>query len=444
MTSFKERYDEIISDIIGASGHKFKAHLLLTKFSQTPQNFEDSAYRELARLSEAASMAVMLRSAGDLVKPERKMLLSRRDDDLALPEAILAGVSMNRHDIFAEPSTPTSPGEGRGQRDRFPLKLENHDTEGPPLSTSIHNPDANSGFEYDFKRWMDERLEILRTCVNAGAQIITLGEFDYPPVFNDAHDREFNKEVQSLIDGAQQEVFLLAGSRHEVDRANRKVIAAWNRAKIFANTKLACHPRAEDSPFMFPVDHEKIVPAEKAGERITIPRKPTIGYYETRLGRIGVLVCVDAYSPNVLFTLLNQRQLGAEEKLDYILIPAYNMSPKFYFACQVVSLACQTVVVLADSCSVSPRKKERVALFVGGRLFSDSSSDVTPLGRESIGEIRSGEGSQDHRVWRLNRKFLIDQQQKAQSANDPMSEDFGEITSFFSQSEFFADTLMDI
>ena len=179
----------------------------------------------------------------------------------------------------------------------------------------------------------------------------------------------FDDSILRIIEEADQEVFIVAGSRHEFLKKEGQVVEAWNRAKIYANSKLANLDRAKDSPIVFPINQEKIVSAQKAGEYINVPTPSRISYYESKIGRIGVLICVDAYSPNVIFSLLNQRDMGSPEKLDYILVPAFNMSRKLYYACQVLSLTCQTVVVLVDACKHSRRKKTRLALFVGGRVF---------------------------------------------------------------------------
>ena len=69
--------------------------------------------------------------------------------------------------------------------------MASHVSGGCELRYSEHNDDADPHAQYDYQAWKKARLEPLKRCVNEGAQIIALGEFDYPPQFDDENDKDF-------------------------------------------------------------------------------------------------------------------------------------------------------------------------------------------------------------------------------------------------------------
>ena len=185
-------------------------------------------------------------------------------------------------------------------------------------------------------------------------------------------NNKFQQRVQETIDSYPQPVFLVMGTRHDYNDDSR---TCANQARIFANKILDDLPKP-DPPDDRPILHEKQISATKAGERISPAKVSNLQYYSTKYGNIGVLICVDAYNPTVLFSLLNSKLDIELQSLDIILVPAYNLSDKLYFACQILSLLCGCYVVLIDACSESNRtdkyeKPERTELFVAGRSFYD-------------------------------------------------------------------------
>ncbi len=354
---------------------------------------------------EAASMAFLLNGANDIHPPEMGLAFGKKDEALTREHVRLAAIRTNHFDIL-----PKKPRNGMSEHD-FPLAVKVCDQTGQ--TQILINTRASDKHYFDKKKWINTRLTHLRSCLENRSNIICMGEFDFPPfVERDSFASEFSAAVLNEINSPSVDfpVFVVAGSRHEsVDRDGAKYCS--NRAKIFVNDILDTRKDARSEPIRYPIDHDKIVSAEKAGEWLDTPRNPRLRYYDTRLGRIGVLICVDAYSPNVIFSLINNRSVHSQHKLDYLLIPSYNMSPIFSYACQILSLTCETTVLLVDACKVSASKPVGVALYVGGRLFSDIVEDghgeEGPVGQFVCNPPPESqhEGSYS-RIWELNLDYV--------------------------------------
>lgn len=343
---------------------------------------------------EVAAMNVVFQCARDTYDydPERLSETKRPADPLSDPTLTIAGIPMNRDDV----------GE------RKPLKFVERD--GFRFLDVNNNSDPPA---YSATDWEEERLAEIQTCLNKGANVICLGEFDFPPCEPDVDHAAFRSNVQSMIDRADFPVFLLAGSRHEYAASSPYSAASChNIARVFVNKALKTKTSVTNTDFEFP--HYKLVPATKAGEVLSPRNSIKTRYYETSLGRIAVLICVDAYDPTILFSMLYPRLfapkgVGANQpnRVDLILVPAYNLSPKLYYACQVLSLLCKCTVVLVDACSKFSRapqgarsgKEKCVELFFRGRAFRDIRSET-----KDIGKVRRGTGRAT--VWELKQNYL--------------------------------------
>jgi len=382
-----------------ATGPQHKVHEVLRSFSQHGNEQLNDGASGSFHLAEVASISVLLQCANDINKPRRKKLsnISRNAQDVLARDTItIAAVGMSRHDIASIEDVDR-------QRDtKFPLKMVTQND----LCYSVVNSEADDDCAYDDDNWKQTRLEKIEKCLGYGADIISLGEFDFPPKENTANDEEFESNIQTKIDAVDRPVFLVSGSRHEYEESEGHA-SCYNSARIFRNKKVDTVPRADGA--LAPIVHHKLVSAEKAGERITTPKDVQIQYYETNIGRIAVLICIDAYSPSVIFSLINNRNNGSEHKVEYIIVPSYNYSPKLFYSCQVLSLLCKCIVLLVDSCkecsSQNFEKPAEVALFIHGRLFSELLADQN--GDElKVGKMLS-DGTEDNvRAWELSIDYL--------------------------------------
>lgn len=406
---------------IGSESQVFQAHSKLVEFSdrapdgKMPEGSEN--YNELCMSAEKAALAVLLDCANSVAEPKCREKFSENKQDVERSVIRLAGISMMQCDIAKNEPAPNA---------ALPLHMSK--------PTENHNivavtPDANSDALYDYKKWRDDRLERIEASLKAKANIIVIGEFDYPPFFKTQDDNDFNTRVRALINRFDHEIFLIAGTRHE--RLGKGKAQKWfNHAKIFVNKNLDTVERSDDDNLPSPMNHAKLVPAESMGEQIDTPFPTAISYYETAFGQIAVLVCKDVYSPNVVLSLVNRKDADAKDRLDYILIPSYNTSRKFYYACQVLSLISNTTVMLVDTCDNYPGKPAHVVLFVCGRVFTDAMENPPECQDNDIGDIEIPDEHPNTRIWTLNRDYVV--QQRAL---------YKKRTPYFNEVDLFKDSL---
>jgi len=356
--SFKERFSK------GSRKPYARAHRVLRAYSQS------GSADDLARLhAETAAMTILLQSAKDAYSVEPIVLTNERTRpafELLRDSSItIAGVGMKRDDIASVEQ------QRHGVSPQYPFLME----ERTGCCASVVNPNAKSSVAYSFEKWSADRLSAVEDAVKLGSDIICLGEFDYPPQHPVTDEKKFDQDILDLINGQNRPILCVAGSRHEWirDGDNWRCI---NRARVFANKRLMVNDLQEPHDAFFSID--KAVSAKKAGEVLSSNSMPKIKYFETPLGKIAVLICVDVFSPSVVFSLLNSRSTTPNKPFDYVLVPAYNTSPKLYYSCQTLSLLCNTTVMLVDACKLSSgigetRKEKQVAIFVAGRDLSDMS-----------------------------------------------------------------------
>ncbi|MCP4079314.1 MAG: hypothetical protein GY743_03630 [Planctomycetaceae bacterium] len=355
-------------------------------------------------MEEAASIAVIQQSAFDTNKPIREKLsnanLAKAIDVVNTETITFACISFSRNDIATANHVENS------TTHNFSLRM----TEKFGLKYSEVNPNADEEFSYNDVKWKQARLAAIDGCLTMGANIVSLGEFDYPPMFVDTDITSFNSDIQTKIDAVDRPVFLIAGTRHDPNPATGE---CFNRARIFINKALNTAPRSE--PLSGPITHDKLVSAEKSGEKISVPPGVEITYYDTCLGNIAVLICVDAYNPSVIFSMINQRRNHRKDFIDYIIVPSYNSSPKLYYACQVLSLLCQCSVLLVDACGVSSqpsnKKPAEIEFFVHGRSFSHIKTSVDEE-NTNVGEELELVEMPHVRGWKLNLDYMIEYNNK--------------------------------
>jgi len=364
------------------------AHEVLDRFSFRPDEFHETDSMSVSE-AEIAAMSIIMQCAVDNNKPYGRRL-SKYDRIDALAENIVsvAAIGMNRHDVAGLNPTPV---EKEEKHLRF--------VERSGFRYTVVNTDAAPDKRFVRRNWEKQRLEHIDFCLKSGVNIISLGEFDYPPVDIKNDDSLFNAAVQAKVDAADHPVFLICGTRHDLVG---EIKQCENAARIFTNSELEDVDHSE-TPTK-PIIHRKLVSATKAGERLSPPNDIKVTYYSTKIGKIGVLICVDAYNPTLIFSLFEANQKRTGDRLDYIIVPSYNHSPKLYYACQVLSLLCGCYVILVDACShcSNPEtpKPSQIELFINGRKFSDIRSETDTIGAEDF------EGKENIRAWTLPFDFL--------------------------------------
>ena len=408
MTDFGEEFDDRADSPFEWSS----AHEILNAYSRagTPEIPHHSGMSV-----ELAAMKILADSAEDTYELVPEVLsntggvapLGGKDGALARPTITIAGVSMGRHDIAKKGA--------RGAERSWPFIFKDED------AFCVMRPNTGSNPGYIRADWEQMRLDKIRECVDAGANMICLGEYDFTPHSDSERETDFTNEISKIIDGQGRPILVVAGSRHEprtVQRPSGAAYVEWhNVARIVCSDELCNNPNQPCKEFL----HDKLVSATKAGEIIARPSEIDVKYYDTVLGRIAVLICVDAYDPTVILSLINpelnrhsSKRGNKNNSLDFVLVPAYNYSPKLYYSCQVLSMIAQCTVLLVDTCnhfSENPRaenlKTECTELFICGRTFSDIRDSKEPKD-QGVGEWekRGDKPSGCTKIWKASQNYL--------------------------------------
>lgn len=365
---------------------------------------EGSALVDGEQLVEAASLGVILKAAEDISRPDRKRLSESKKNakELLSQDSItLSAVGFSRDDIASLRDVDA----GHGNSFRFRVSKKNG------FQFVKVNPDADEEVLFDRDKWEKQRLSALDTAIAQGANIISFGETDYQEHSDRACEEKFQEKIKAKIDAVERPIFLIAGTDYDHEE-NEAASTCLNRARIFPNKTLLSQER-DDIPSR-PILHPKLHAAERTDERISSPERPRIVYYETILGNIAVLICVDAYNPTVVMSLLRNRGSLDKDQIDFILVPSYNKSAKLFYACQVLSLLSGSVVMLIDTCGKEATKPAQTAVFVHGRLFSDLLEDPD-VGLDTCGEYLSEDPHSPVRTCRLSLDFLRELRSKETS-----------------------------
>lgn len=313
----------------------------------------------------------------------------RNDELLSQDYVTLAGVNFSRDDI-PKIDNPSHRSE------EYPRVWD----EGSSSCATKINHDANENVRYDPAKWIDLRLQAVRDALDLGANIISFGEFDYPPPFDQRSDEAYSRQILQEIDGSRDPVFLFAGSYHSDDNFLGVGRPRHNVGLIYPNEQMLDR-QPDDRPFR----QFKRSPARKMGEQLWQPRKLDLTFYETILGRIGVLICSDAYDPSIIFEIFRNSEEHSTRRLDFILVPSYNKSQRLISSCKTLSYLANTVVFYVDSCRAGP-KKTSFEIFVSGlpiRNWIDF-----PVDRAKFEELPQEIASTNPHltVWRISTDFL--------------------------------------
>lgn len=238
----------------------------------------------------------------------------------------------NKHDriVLATISRNLSAAKGDPNRELF--DCPDKDEQGWKLYGRLQT--------FDF---IARRREILRAVedvarfrdrkAKGAAAIIGLGELDYPIAIT--ADREvlpgeieFRSQLQNFA--TSRECLVVAGTYHDP-------IKHFNKAVLFA-------PEGQAAK-----EHAKLRPAHKIGEAIRTPDNSELRYYDTKIGKVAILVCMDVFDLNIMFSMAKSTFAKIDEggEVDYIIVPSYNKTAgdQAAAACQRLSyFTCSTVI----------------------------------------------------------------------------------------------------
>ena len=87
---------------------------------------------------------------------------------------------------------------------------------------------------------------------------------------------------------------------------------------------------------------------------------PVHPYFATSLGKVAVLICMEAFDPAMIMSVFaNSRSYN---RLDVILVPSYNRSRKLLRSCQQLSSLANCIVVYVNALGTARHDKAQVYL----------------------------------------------------------------------------------
>lgn len=109
---------------------------------------------------------------------------------------------------------------------------------------------------------------------------------------------------------------------------------------------------------------EKRTSAKSLGEVIAPTPSPQLYYFATSVGRIGVLICIDAFDPGIATSIFANSRETNIDRLQYILVPSYNPSPKLLQSCRLLSYYGNCAVVYVNA--MKDDSHEAAEVFISG------------------------------------------------------------------------------
>lgn len=225
------------------------------------------------------------------------------------------------------------------------------------------------------------RAKELDSALDANADIVAFSEFAHPPleaippalVRSNPFGQDFLSKCSALhLDQSQELIeqsnlakettapFAFLGSSHcEASRYNVGIVYPGPLAKEGWVSKVKrfnpIDERRKEMPQVpgtGPIIHKKRFPSYRNGEAARTPDDFIFKLYHSRFGRIAVLICSDVIDLNQITSIINHNHLrdtGDQNRISFVLVPAFNESELLYDACRDLSAAAQAVVALVNA-----------------------------------------------------------------------------------------------
>lgn len=229
--------------------------------------------------------------------------------------------------------------------------------------------------------FVKERLYELDTSLaiskSAKADIICFGEFAYPaprPLRDGLSIRgitgygEFRIKFEEQIKDRLQmhpNLFLLMGSYHcPITLYNCAVIFPHSGANKTVDYDLYSDrndllierqslPETTGHQTLAPILHEKRFPAKRAGEKTRTPTNLNFDFFQTRYGKIAILICSDVVDLNQFSLIIRKNEFSnkhdKKDRIEIVLIPSYNRSSILNNMCRDLSFLASTFVIVVNA-----------------------------------------------------------------------------------------------
>lgn len=307
------------------------------------------AGKERVREFDLAATVLMVKAGGTIHKLRRLITADRTNiSDLQGAMGIATYVS-NR--VLVDWDRPTE------QTREYPFYLGARP--GPPSTGLKVNGRASVENQYDQQDWIKSNQRAIDEALTGEANVVALGEFDFPP--HDVDGVLINPgDSAAAIEGHREWIkgrlakhgrpaLVFAGSSHEW--AGHGCV---NVGEVFI---------ADDDGRGLQVHHHryrKRVAAGGLGETLTQVTSPLLPYFGTSFGKIAVLICIDAFDPGVIMSMVASPR--GIDRVGMILVPSYNPSERLVRSCQQLSYLANCCVVYVNAMGSARHTKAQVFL----------------------------------------------------------------------------------
>ena len=294
---------------------------------------------------------------------------------------------------------------------------------------------------YDRDLWINDRERELRTVLKLSQKldvepdIVCFPELSYPPPSNRTYSRiepttyreelvntyfdrssygrnrdDYEKRMIGLLNG-HGEPFTFLGSFHcPFDFYNIGIIyplgARTHTLKAEASGKYLDDHSTDNKPIQWklspPILYRKRFPARRLNEFTRVPSNFEFHTYSVSGLRMGVMICSDVLDANQLLNVARVNAFGTvHNKIDVIMVPSYNESPRLVSMCRELSYLARNIVVYVNAndqkvtSDEEPSPIPKSTIFVAGfephelqQLGAKSASILIDQVSESVGEGR--------------------------------------------------------
>ena len=215
--------------------------------------------------------------------------------------------------------------------------------------------------------WTAMRLNELREAVKGQPDVICFSELAYPPPeaprngqptpdyisSYGKHRAKYERDALEILEEESLEAFTFLGSYHCLQSLyNVGVIFPLGYQAAVFDVATTQEPLVGEEVIDIdiksispPINYIKRFPARRAGEETRVPAGNLFEIYETKIGRVAILICSDIVDLNQFLFIARRNLTSNREPIDIVLVPSFNTSERLRSMCRELSYLANTVVV---------------------------------------------------------------------------------------------------